>query len=143
MKLIRSIIKNNRGELHLDLMAHMFKLLIITLLIFQLSIFLVDVGMVYMAINETMRKAQSEGMINRDYLEEQLVKRNKDPRDITATAIPSFNNYANKLGDGLSLHVEYEYNVSFSGYWNVSIPLKLRVHGTNQGYYGSGYGEGW
>ncbi|SCY17849.1 hypothetical protein [Alkaliphilus peptidifermentans] len=136
-------IQDEGGEVHLDLMAHMFKILVVTLLIFQLSIFLIDTSMLYMAINETMRKAQSEGMIRRDYFEEQLIRRNKLPSEVIAVAEPNFNNYAGKLGDKLSLYVEYEYKVSFSDMWDITLPIRLRVSGTNQGHYGTGYGGGW
>ncbi len=131
------------GESSLELLAFMFKILVITLLIFQLSIFLIDTGKYYIAINETIRKAQSEGIIRRDYFEDQLVRLNIQPNRVRATATPSFGTYVNKLGDRMTLQIEYDFTISFSDLWNVELPITLKASKTNQGYYGEGYGGGW
>lgn len=143
MKKLRAKIKDESGDSHLGLLTFMFKILVIFLLLLQLSIFLIDTSKCYIAIYETMRKAQSEGVVRRDYLNSQLVRFNKQPSQLAATASPDFDTYANKLGDRLILRIQYSFTISFGDYWAIALPITLVVSGTNQGYYGSGYGGSW
>lgn len=140
---LKHYFNSRSGESSLELLAFMFKILVITLLIFQLSIFLIDTGKYYIAINETIRKAQSEGVIRREYFEDQLVRLNIQPSRVRATATPSFGTYVNKLGDRMILQIEYDFTISFSDLWNVELPITLKASKTNQGYFGEGYGGGW
>lgn len=140
---INKYLSNSTGESSLELLAFMFKILVITLLVFQLSIFIIDTGKYYIAINETIRKAQSEGVIRRGYFEEQLERLNIQPSGVRATANPGFDTYVKKLGDRLTLKIEYDFIISFSDLWHVALPITLKASKTNQGYYGEGYGGNW
>ncbi|WP_026478383.1 hypothetical protein [Alkaliphilus transvaalensis] len=140
---IKMKIQEENGESHLELLVFMFKLLVITLLIFQLSIFVIDYSQYRLAVNETMRKARSEGMLRKDYFEEQLIRMKKSPNEVSAVATPNFGTYVNKLGDRITLHVEYEFQIKFSDMWKINLRIPIRATTTNQGYYGEGYGGGW
>lgn len=137
------LLRDEKGESSLELMGFTFKILVITLLVFQLSIFVIDTSKYYIAINETIRKAQSEGRIRRDYFEEQLLKFDKSPSEVMATATPNFDTYVEKLGDKITLSVSYSFRISFSELWSIDLPINLRASRTNHGYYGTGYGGDW
>lgn len=141
--IVKKLYKDEKGESSLELLGFMFKILVITLLVFQLSLFVIDTSKYYIAINETIRRAQSEGRIRRDYFEEQLAKINKSPSEVMAIATPNFDTYVEKLGDKISLSISYDFNTSFSDLWSISIPINLRASRTNHGFYGTGYGGDW
>lgn len=141
--IVKKLYKDEKGETSLELLGFMFKILVITLLVFQLSLFVIDTSKYYIAINETIRRAQSEGRIRRDYFEEQLAKINKSPSEVMAIATPNFDTYVEKLGDKISLSISYDFNISFSDLWSISIPINLRASRTNHGFYGTGYGGDW
>lgn len=137
-------LRGQNGNTTIEALGFALKLLIITIMTFQLAIFLVSIGNIKMAIDETVRKAESEGMIRENYLKEQLSKRNISYANIVIIDTkPSFNKKASKLGDILFLKIEYRHEIKFGDYWNIRLKTPLKASGTNQGYYGSGYGEGW
>jgi|GEM_PF-4164508 len=140
---LKGIINSSSGESSLELLVLMFKILVITLLIFQLSIFLVDTTKYYFAVNETIRKAQSEGVISRAYFDSQLLRFKIQPSSVRASASPDFDTYVRKLGDKLTLRLQYNFSISFSEFWSVELPITIRASKSNQGYYGEGYGGGW
>lgn len=135
---------NERGSTSIEALGFTFKILVVTIVVFQVSIFLVHVGFAKMAVDETVRKAESEGMIRENYLKEQLSKRNISYSNIRVVDTkPAFYKKTDKLGDMLFLKIRYEYIVKFGDFWNIKLNIPLKASGTNQGYYGSGYGEGW
>lgn len=137
-------LKDSQGNITIEAVGFTFKILVVTIMVFQLSIFLVHVGFTKMAIDETVRKAESEGMIREDYLKEQLSKRNISYSTVRVVDTkPTFYKKVDKLGDQLFLKIKYEYKVKFGDFWNIKLSIPLKASGTNQGYYGSGYGEGW
>lgn len=141
---ILKYLNNEEGNTTIEALGFTFKILVITIMTFQLSIFLINVGYAKMAVDETVRKAESEGMIREDYLNEQLSKRNISYSNVRVTDTqPSFYNKVDKLGDQLFIKIQYEHEVKFADFWKVKIKIPLKASGTNQGYYGSGYGEGW
>lgn len=137
-------LRGQNGNTTIEALGFAIKLLIITIMTFQLSIFLVGVGNVKIAIDETVRKAESEGMLRENYLKKQLSKRNINYANIVIIDTkPSFSKRASKLGDILFLKIEYRHEIKFGDYWNIGLKIPLKASGTNQGYYGSGYGESW
>ena len=143
IRIIKSKIRDVAGESNLEFLAFMFKVLVTTLLVFQLSIFLIDTSKYYIAINETIRRAQTEGVIRRDYFESQLSRLNIASSKVQATATPNFDTHVNKLGDQLTLRIQYDFIMSFSDLWRIEVPITLKASKTNQGYFGGGYGGGW
>lgn len=128
----------------IEALGFTFKILVVTVMVFQLSIFLVHIGYAKMAVDETVRRAESEGMISEDYLKKQFNKRNISYDNIRIVDTkPSFYKKADKLGERLFLKIEYGHEVKFGDFWNIKLNIPLKASGTNQGYYGSGYGEGW
>jgi hypothetical protein len=137
-------LKDRQGNITIEAVGFTFKILVVTIMVFQLSIFLVHVGFAKMAVDETVRKAESEGMIREDYLKKQLSKRNISYSTVRVVDTkPTFYKKVDKLGDQLFLKIKYEYKVKFGDFWNIKLSIPLKASGTNQGYYGSGYGEGW
>lgn len=135
---------NESGNTTIEALGFTFKILVVTIMVFQLSIFLVHIGFAKMAVDETIRKAESEGMIRENYLKEQLNKRNISYSHVRVVDTkPAFYRKVDKLGDRLFLKIQYEYKVKFGNFWNIKLDIPLKASGTNQGYYGSGYGEGW
>lgn len=136
--------ENEKGSTTIEALGFTFKLLVVTILVFQLSIFLINIGFAKMAVDEAVRKAESEGMIRENYLKEQLSKRNISYDKVSVVDIkPSFYKKVDKLGDQLFLKIKYEHEVKLGDFWNIKLNIPLKASGTNQGYYGSGYGEGW
>jgi hypothetical protein len=136
--------ENEKGSTTIEALGFTFKLLVVTILVFQLSIFLINIGFAKMAVDEAVRKAESEGMIRENYLKEQLSKRNISYDKVSVVDIkPSFYKKVDKLGDRLFLKIIYEHEVKLGDFWNIKLSIPLKASGTNQGYYGSGYGEGW
>ncbi|MCT4563772.1 MAG: DUF4320 family protein [Maledivibacter sp.] len=136
--------ENEKGSTTIEALGFTFKLLVVTILVFQLSIFLINIGFAKMAVDEAVRKAESEGMIRENYLKEQLSKRNISYDKVSVVDIkPSFYKKVDKLGDQLFLKIKYEHEVKLGDFWNIKLSIPLKASGTNQGYYGSGYGEGW
>jgi hypothetical protein len=136
--------ENEKGSTTIEALGFTFKLLVVTILVFQLSIFLINIGFAKMAVDEAVRKAESEGMIRENYLKEQLSKRNISYDKVSVVDIkPSFYRKVDKLGDRLFLKIKYEHEVKLGDFWNIKLSIPLKASGTNQGYYGSGYGEGW
>lgn len=137
-------LSNERGNTTIEALGFTFKILVVTIIVFQLSIFLVHVGFAKMAVDETVRKAESEGMLRENYLKEQLSKRNISYSTVSVIDTkPAFYKKVDKLGDQLFLKIQYVYKVKFGDFWNIKLDIPLKASGTNQGYYGSGYGEGW
>lgn len=135
---------NERGNTSIEALGFIFKILVVTVMVFQLSIFLVHIGLAKMAVDETVRKAESEGMIRENYLKDQLSKRNINYNHVRVIDThPSFYQKVDKLGDKLFLELEYNYTVKFGEFWDMKLRIPLKASGTNQGYYGSGYGDGW
>ena len=143
LKRLSNIINNSSGESSLELLVFMFKILVVTLLIFQLSIFIIDTSKYYIVVNETIRKAQAEGVIRRDYFESQLLRFNIQPSSVRTSASPGFDTYVKKLGDQLTIRVQYDFSISFTDLWSVELPITIKASKTNQGFYGEGYGGGW
>lgn len=141
---ILNYVNNERGSSSIEALGFTFKVLVVTVMFFQLSIFLIHIGFAKMAVDETVRKAESEGMIRENYLIEQFSERNISYSYVRVIDTqPSFYQKVDKLGDKLFLKIEYEYSIRFADFWNIKLKIPLKASGTNQGYYGSGYGEGW
>lgn len=141
---ILNCLSNERGNTSLEALGFVFKILVVTVMVFQLSIFLVNIGFAKIAVDETVRKAESEGMISENYLKEQLSRRNISYNHVKViTTHPGFNKKVEKLGDKLFLKLEYTHKVKFVEFWEIKLRVPLKASGTNQGYYGNGYGEGW
>ena len=132
--------KNEDGNIVIEGVGLTFKLLVISVIFFQLSVYLIMVSRLNIAIDETIRRASIEGCIRKEYLYEQLSHQGIDSNLVTIIDVePSLDKRVKNLGDRLFLEIKLRYPVEFSSMWNLNTYITYRKEGINEGYYGEGY----
>lgn len=91
------------------------------------------------AAYKILNKAEEEGRFTIGTYNEYMSKLTIDTSNVVVANIqPSFNEYADKLGDPLDLEISKTYKFKVFNK-ELSIPITVKKSGINTGYYGRGY----
>lgn len=136
------MIKNEEGSMVVESVGLILKLLIISVVFFQLSMYVITVARLNLAVSEIVNRASVQGYISNSDITGILKDKNIKPRLVKVNrSIPDIGERANNLGDSISLDVSMRYTVAFSSLWNYRTDIHCKKQGVNQGYYGDGYVE--
>lgn len=132
--------KKDEGSVMVEAVGTMIKIGVITMIIFNLAIFIIVYSKLNMVFEEVINRASLNGQISNVHITNCMDRYNLNNKKVTILdANPSVDEPCSYIGQEIYIKAGYEYRVLLPGKLSLYIPLMISKAGVNQGLYGNGY----